>query len=170
MLDDLGLIPALHAYVTDFSKRKGLIIRFTAFAGVEAFDSDKRTVLYRVTQEALANVAKHARASVVRVSILKVASGVRLEVSDDGKAFDVGRLTSVEWGDRLGVTGMRERVEMVGGQFGVESAPGAGTTIWAEVPFARSDSRARRTGSRARFRAPGGGVKRRREASEREST
>jgi len=138
MLDDLGLIPALSAYISDFSKRKGLRIQFTAFGGVEAFDSDKRTVLYRVTQEALANVAKHARASVVKVLIMKAREGVCLEISDNGKAFNVGRLSSAEWGGRLGVTGMRERVEMVGGQFSVESASGAGTTIRAEIPFGKS--------------------------------
>jgi PAS domain S-box-containing protein len=142
MLDDLGLIPALSTYIADFSKRKGLKIQFTAFSGVEAFESDKRTVLYRVTQEALANVAKHARASVVRVLIMKARGGVCLEISDNGKAFDISRLSSAEWGDRLGLTGMRERVEMVGGRFSVESTSGSGTTIRAEIPFGKSGPRA----------------------------
>jgi PAS domain S-box-containing protein len=138
MLDDLGLIPAINTHIADFSKRKGLKIQFTAFKGVEAFEGDKRTVLYRVTQEALANVAKHARASVVKVLIVKVEGGACLEISDNGKAFDIGRLSSAEWGDRLGLMGMRERVEMVGGRFSVESASGAGTTIRAEIPFGKS--------------------------------
>jgi PAS domain S-box-containing protein len=141
MLDDLGLIPALNTYIVDFSKRKGLKIQFTAFSGVEAFEGDKRTVLYRVTQEALANVAKHARASAVKVVIMKAREGVCLEISDNGKAFDIGRLSSAEWGDRLGLTGMRERVEMVGGRFSVQSASGAGTTIRAEIPFDNSGLR-----------------------------
>jgi PAS domain S-box-containing protein len=135
MLDDLGLIPALNTYLTDFSKRKGLKVQFTAFSGVEAFEGDKRTVLYRVTQEALANVAKHARASVVKVLLMKAREGVSLEISDNGKAFDTGRLSSAAWGNRLGLTGMRERVEMVGGRFSVESASGVGTTIRALIPF-----------------------------------
>jgi len=146
MLDDLGLIPALNTYITDFAKRKFLKIQFTAYSGVEAFDSDKRTVLYRVTQEALANVAKHARASVVKVLIMKAREGVCLEVSDNGKAFDTRRLSSAEWGDRLGLTGMRERVEMVGGRFSVESTSGEGTTIRAEVPFGKSGLRANGSG------------------------
>jgi PAS domain S-box-containing protein len=137
MLDDLGLIPALSTYIVDFSKRKGLKIHFTAFSGVEAFAGDKRTVLYRVTQEALANVAKHARASLVKVLIMKAREGVCLEISDNGKAFDIGRLSSAAWSDRLGLTGMRERVEMVGGRFSVESASGTGTTIRAEIPFGK---------------------------------
>jgi signal transduction histidine kinase len=102
---------------------------------VEAFEGDKRTVLYRVTQEALANVAKHARASVVKVLLMKAREGVSLEISDNGKAFDTGRLSSAAWGNRLGLTGMRERVEMVGGRFSVESASGVGTTIRALIPF-----------------------------------
>jgi PAS domain S-box-containing protein len=155
MLDDLGLIPALDTYIADFSKRKGLKIQFTAFNGVEAFEGDKRTVLYRVTQEALANVAKHARASVVKVLIIKVRGGACLEISDNGKAFDIGRLSSAEWGDRLGLTGMRERVEMVGGRFSVESASGSGTTIRAVLPFGKGGLQAK--GSDPRHSSVGGG-------------
>jgi PAS domain S-box-containing protein len=135
MLDDLGLIPALRAYIDDFPKLKGRRIQFAAFVGVEAMDNDKRTMLYRIVQEALVNVAKHAQASVVKVLILKAQGGVCLEITDNGKAFDVSRLVSGQWGQRLGLIGMRERVEMVGGQFSVVSTPGTGTTIRAEVPF-----------------------------------
>jgi signal transduction histidine kinase len=135
-LDDLGLIPAIRSYLEDFPKQKGRRIQFTAFAGVEALNNDKRTVLYRVAQEALTNVAKHAHARVVMVTILKIPGGACLEVTDDGKAFDVGRLSSAEWSNHLGLHGMRERVEMVGGRFSVVSVPGQGTTIRAEVPFA----------------------------------
>jgi PAS domain S-box-containing protein len=137
-LDDLGLIPALRAYIDEFPKMKGRQIHFAAFAGVEEMDNDKRTMLYRVVQEALTNVAKHSRASVVKVVILKARGGVCLEISDNGKAFDVDRLASGQWGQRLGLIGMRERVEMVGGRFSVASSPGTGTTIRAAVPFARN--------------------------------
>jgi PAS domain S-box-containing protein len=157
MLDDLGLIPALNTHIIDFSKRKDLKIRFTAFRGVEAFEGDKRTVLYRVTQEALANVAKHARASAVKVLIAKVQGGVCLEISDNGKAFDVGRLSSPEWSDRLGLTGMRERVEMVGGRFSVESESGSGTTIRAVIPFGKGGLRADEAGRGQSSVAGGGG-------------
>jgi len=140
-LDDLGLIPALRSYLEDFPKRKGQQIHFTASAGVEALDNDKRTVLYRVAQEALTNVDKHAHARVVQVTILTIPGGACLEVTDDGKAFDVGRLSSAEWSNHLGLHGMRERVEMVGGRFSVVSARGQGTTIRAEVPFASRPTR-----------------------------
>jgi len=138
MLDDLGLIPALRSYIDNFPKRKGREIQFAAYTGVEALDNDKRTALYRVAQEALVNVGKHARASAVKVFILKTPDGVCLEISDDGRAFDTGLLASTKWNDRLGMSGMRERMEMVGGRFSVVSAPATGTTIRAEVPFGKS--------------------------------
>ncbi len=137
-LDDLGLIPALHSYVKDFAKRTGLSVHFTSFTRgwTELLDSDKRTVLYRVAQEALTNVAKHAQASLVKVSIRKRRGVIRMEVQDNGKSFEVRGVLSAKRNKGLGLLGMRERVEMVGGRFAVESSPGKGTTIRAEIPFA----------------------------------
>jgi len=134
-LDDLGLIAALRAYISEFPKKEGRQIQFAAFAGVEAMENDKLTVLYRVVQEALTNVDRHAQASVVKVAIFKAPDGVCLEIADNGKAFDVGHLVFGRSGKRLGLIGMRERVEMVGGRFSVASTPGKGTTIRAEIPF-----------------------------------
>jgi PAS domain S-box-containing protein len=138
MLDDLGLVPALEAYIHDFPEVEGRRIEFTAFEGAEDLDIEKRTMLYRVAQEALTNVAKHAHASLVRVSLVKNRGRVRLVISDDGRAFDTRLIASPEWRDHLGLVGMRERVEMVGGRFEIVSEPGAGTTIRAEVPTGRT--------------------------------
>jgi len=135
-LDDLGLIPALAAYLRAFRKRKDFRIEFAAFEGVEAMDSDKRMVLYRVVQEALTNVVKHAKATRVNVSIFKAPGGVCLEISDNGKAFNVRQLAPDQSNQRLGMIGMRERVEMVGGRFHVVSKAGKGTTVQAQIPFA----------------------------------
>lgn len=137
-LDDLGLIPALHSYITDFAKQTGLAFRFTSFTRgrTEQLDSAKRTVLYRVAQEALANVARHAQASLVKVSIQKLQGDIRMEVRDNGKSFQAQGALPARRNRGLGLLGMRERVEMVGGRFTVESSPGKGTTIRAEVPFA----------------------------------
>jgi signal transduction histidine kinase len=134
LLDDLGLIPALHSFMKGLTKRTGLRIRFTAFAGVERLNSAKRTVLYRVAQSALANVAQHAHASRVNVSIRKLPGAVRMELHDNGNGFEVERVLFAKRHKRLGLLGMRERVEMVGGSFAVESAPGKGTTIRALIP------------------------------------
>jgi PAS domain S-box-containing protein len=135
VLDDLGLVPALQSFIKDFTKRTKIRIRFTAFAGVEQLNSAQRTVLYRVAQSALANVHKHAKASDVKVSIHKLQGTIRLEIHDNGKSFEMERVLFAKRHKRLGLLGSRERVEMVGGKFGVESAPGQGTTISAEIPI-----------------------------------
>jgi len=135
VLDDLGLIPALHSHLKDYTKRTGLLIRVTAVAGVEQLNGTKRTVLYRVAQEALINIAKHAHASRVKVSLRRVPGAVCMEINDDGKSFAVERVLSAKRNKRLGLIGMRERVEMVGGSFSVDSAPRQGTTVRAQIPF-----------------------------------
>jgi signal transduction histidine kinase len=135
LLDDLGLIPALHAFMKQFTRRTNIPIGFTAFTALEQMDSDKRTVLYRVAQEALTNVAKHARASRASVSIRRVGEDVLMEVHDDGRSFHVKRVLSAKKFTRLGLLGMRERIEMVGGSFGIDSTPGKGTTIRAQIPM-----------------------------------
>ena len=138
VLDDLGLFPALHAYITDFSKQTGLIIRFTSFtrSRIEPLDNAKRIVLYRVAQEALTNIGKHAKANLVTVSIQKIRRTIHLEIKDDGKSFKMQSLNHAAKKKGLGLIGMRERVEMVSGCFTVESSPGKGTTIRAVIPLA----------------------------------
>ena len=135
VLDDLGLIPALHSFVKIFSRRTRLHIHLKAFAGIEQLDIAKRTVLFRVAQEALTNVARHAHAHRAEVNFKKVHATARMEIKDDGKSFQVERTLNGSGNKRLGLLGMRERVEMVGGTFCVESAPGKGTTVQVEIPF-----------------------------------
>ncbi|MFZ2655502.1 MAG: sensor histidine kinase [Victivallales bacterium] len=137
MLDDLGLIPALLAFMKEFGKRTGLQIRFTAMAAgkIEQLNNIKRTVLYRVAQEALTNVTRHAHASQAKVSIQIQADAICMTVSDNGKSFDVDRVLKAIRFRRLGILGMRERVEMVGGTFLIESAPGKGTTVRVQIPL-----------------------------------
>jgi signal transduction histidine kinase len=135
VLDDLGLIPALHSFVKTFSKQTRIHVRLTVYAAVEQLDNVKRTVIYRVAQEALSNVARHARASRVDVEIQKLPRAVGLTIKDNGKSFEVERVLHAKKNKRLGLLGMRERVEMVGGVLAVQSTPGKGTTIHAEIPL-----------------------------------
>jgi len=137
VLDDLGLIPALHSFMKNFTARTGVRTHLTAFAEVEQLDLTKRTVLFRVAQEALTNVARHAKASRVEVSIQRFDRTARMEINDDGRSFQVERKLDGKGNKRLGLLGMRERVEMVGGAFCVESAPDRGTTVRVEIPLAR---------------------------------
>lgn len=135
VLDDLGLIPALHAYIKGVAAEKKLKIRLTAFAGVEALDNARRTVLYRVVQEAVTNVVRHAQASLVTITLTARPGAIRLEIHDNGKSFKVLQTLSAKTNRRLGLLGMRERVEMIAGTLVIASNPGAGTTVRAEIPF-----------------------------------
>ena len=143
VLDDLGLIPALHSFIKNFSARTRVQIRLTAFAGVEKLDISGRTVLFRVCQEALTNVARHAQASRVEITIHPKANDICMKVKDDGKSFKLEPNPSGKGGNRLGLLGMRERLEMVGGHFAIEAAPGKGTTIIATVPFKPTAAKAK---------------------------
>jgi len=138
VLDDLGLIPALHAFVKAFSQRTRIHVNMKVFAGVEALDSNQRTTLYRVAQEALTNVARHAKATRVDIVIVKLTGGIAMKIKDDGKSFAVEKVMNARGRNRLGLLGMRERMEMVGGQFDIASAPGLGTTITARLPLAKT--------------------------------
>jgi len=141
VLDDLGLIPALHAFCRSLAERKKLKIKLTAFGGVEAMQGDHRTVLFRVAQEALGNVARHARATRAELIITRIAGAIRMEVHDNGQSFRVAKVLGAKNPKRLGLVGMKERVEMVGGTFTIVSKPGTGTTVCAEIPFNPQDSK-----------------------------
>jgi PAS domain S-box-containing protein len=134
VLDDLGLIPALHTFLKDFMKRTGVRARLTAYAAVNQLPLDQSAVLYRVTLEALNNVAIHAQASTAEVEIKKLPHWICLKITDDGKSFDVKRVLRMKGNGRLGLLGMSERLEMLGGKFSIKSTPGHGTTITARIP------------------------------------
>ena len=138
VLDDLGLIPALHSFLKSFTKKTGIHVSLTAFAEVEKLDGTKRTMLYRVALEALTNVARHAQANRVEMSLRKLPNAVGMEIKDNGISFDVEQVLHGKKNKRLGLLGMRERVEMIGGKFTVKSAPGHGTTIQAQIPLGNS--------------------------------
>jgi PAS domain S-box-containing protein len=147
-LDDLGLIPALHTFMKHFVAQTGIRTNLTAFAGVERLDTARRTTLFRVAQEALTNVARHAQASSVEVNIHKLPHGIGMTIKDNGKSFQVADVMKANGGKRLGLLGMRERLEMVGGSIELKSAPGVGTTVWARVPWAKIAQGRRRTNRR----------------------
>lgn len=134
-LDHLGLIPALDALVAEFTDQTEIPAQFTAFPELEKVDATQRIVIYRVVQSALSNVAKHSEAENVVIKIQKVARFIRLTVSDDGKSFDKRHLRFAKKDQRLGLLGMRERIEMVGGSFEIRGHPGKGTVVEAEIPF-----------------------------------
>jgi len=138
VLDDLGLIPALCAFLKTFRTETGIRVSLSAFAAVEQVNGDTRTVLYRVAQEALTNVARHAQATRADVKIQKLRGAIRMSVRDDGKGFELGSLSRGGRKQPLGLLGMTERVEMVGGNFTLHSVPGKGTTVIVRIPLAET--------------------------------
>jgi signal transduction histidine kinase len=106
----------------------------TAYAAVNQLPISQSAVLYRVALEALNNVGIHAQASAVEVEIKKLPDGICLTITDNGKSFDVKRVLRTKGNGRLGLLGMRERLEMVGGKFSIKSTPGHGTTVTARIP------------------------------------
>ena len=130
MLDDFGLLPALNWQAREVSKRTGLNIAVDADAACDDLPEEHRTCIYRAVQEAMNNAARHAQARSVRVIVRREAGKVRFSVQDDGQGFDT-RYTR-----GLGLLGMEERVRRLGGALTVESQPGRGATVSAELPVA----------------------------------
>ena len=135
LLDDLGLVPSLRSYIKNLAGREDLRIRFNADSEVDVIGNEQRTALYRVAQEALTNVVRHAHAKSVHVSLRKLSDRIRLEIHDDGKSFNSKRILTSISHTRLGLQVMRERIEMFGGSFSILSTPAKGTTVTAEIPL-----------------------------------
>ena len=138
LLDDLGLVPAMKSFINGMSERTHLPIKLTTFPELQDLDVNKRTVFFRVAQEALTNIVRHAEAKLVEVVFKRGGKTVLMEIKDNGKSFDVQYVLLAKGTKHLGVLGMRERVEMVGGTFKIESSPGRGTLVSAEIPFSHA--------------------------------
>lgn len=126
MLDDLGLTAAIEWYCADFHDRTGVKCNLSMPAADLDLAPTEATVLYRIFQETLTNVARHANASKVDVRVATGADGVTLRVEDNGRGIDV---PSVQGSRSLGLLGMRERAESIGGTFEIQGEPGKGTTV-----------------------------------------
>jgi PAS domain S-box-containing protein len=130
ILDDLGLIPALDWQSKEFEKRFSVPVHFETSQQMIDVPADIATGLFRLYQESLTNVARHAQAHHVSASLVLKNGQVILTVTDDGKGFD----TRVNGRKTLGLLGMKERVLMMEGKLNINSIPGKGTTVTVEVP------------------------------------
>ncbi len=130
-LDDFGLVAALERLTHSFGEQTGIAIEFVQTVPDGRLPPEVETALYRIVQESLTNVVKHARADSVSIVLTRKADSVSVLVEDDGIGFEPGR----ERPEGLGLLGMRERVSLLGGRVAVESRPGSGTTFVAEVPL-----------------------------------
>ncbi|MBW1786137.1 MAG: PAS domain S-box protein [Deltaproteobacteria bacterium] len=133
LLTDLGLEPALDAYLTTISKHSGLAVDFKMVGFDSRVDPDTETVLYRLSQEATTNVLKHAKAKQFKLWIVRGYPKIIFLAEDDGIGFVYGELDHP--GNALGLLSMRERAAMLGGSFSIRTAPGKGTRIRIEVPI-----------------------------------
>ncbi len=142
-LDDLGLIAVLEQYTVEYAEKFGINTEFHAIGfSQRRLSPETEIAIYRIVQEALTNVAKHAEAKKVSVLLEVRDSSVVAIVEDDGKGFGIKQdsdLTSVK--NQLGLYGMYERAELIGGSITIESQPGMGTTIFVEVPLPENGSR-----------------------------
>lgn len=130
MLDDFGLIPALQWLARDAARRTGLRVNVDAPEIPDELPEEHKTCVYRIVQEALNNVARHAQARNVHITVRGETERVSVSIQDDGTGFDT------RWVRGLGLLGMEERVKHVGGRFMVDSHAGRGTTVSAELPIA----------------------------------
>ncbi len=131
MLDDFGLVPALEWQAREVSKRTGMRVQVSAEESAGELSDELKTCIYRVVQEALHNCARHAHARAVKVVVRQEPFKIILSVEDDGQGFDARRRVR-----GLGLVGMEERVNHLGGAFEIESRPGAGTRVAVELPLA----------------------------------
>ncbi len=134
LLEERGLVPALREMLSRFGSDHGIETEFSGAASVE-IPEDLETLAYRVVQEALSNIGKHAKATRVAVTVEVDAGQLRVEVADDGVGFDSAKSREFLRQGRVGLASMRERVELVNGTFMVHSTPGRGTTVLATLPI-----------------------------------
>jgi signal transduction histidine kinase len=135
MLDDLGLVPTLRWYVKQYAKRLNINTKFETQGLDERLAPELETTLFRVVQEALTNVARHAQASLVRLRLQHQESTVLAFIEDDGQGFDVVKVVNGKAEiNGTGLLGMRERVTLLGGRFNIQSRPGHGTQLFIEIP------------------------------------
>jgi signal transduction histidine kinase len=134
-LEDLGLVPALEMLTQPLSQPEGLIITFALDGEVHRLTAERELAIYRIVQEALHNVAKHAQAKRVQVK-LQYTDALYVSISDDGLGFDLpDRVDALTELGHFGLVGMRERAELIGAELTVQSTPGSGTTIELYLPL-----------------------------------
>jgi signal transduction histidine kinase len=132
VLDDFGLVAALERLTQTFGEQTGMSVHFgQTWPTSDRLPAEIETALYRIVQESLTNIVKHARATSVSVVLTRKDDSVSVVVEDDGVGFEPHRARE----DGIGLVGMRERVALLGGRLAIESRPGAGTTFVAEVPL-----------------------------------
>ena len=132
ILDDLGLVRALEWYFERFTAQTNIRVQFKPSGIDKHLQTQIANSVYRVVQEALTNVARHAQATTVTVKLKAEHSAINLRIEDNGIGFDPAAIDASSSG---GIIGMQERISLLGGTLQVQSKPGAGTRIVVEIPY-----------------------------------
>ncbi len=138
ILDDLGLVAAIEWQGSEFEIRTGIRCRVSASLGARILDQDLNTAFFRIFQEALTNVVRHAEATEVEVTLAEAAGSLTLEVRDNGRGIMPAEISSTK---SIGLLGMRERAVLLGGTLEIQGRPGQGTTIIVRIPSRRPEAR-----------------------------
>jgi two-component system sensor histidine kinase DegS len=131
----MGLVSAVRWFAQQYSERSGVEVRFELVGVKRRLPSRVETVLFRIAQEGLNNIGRHAQAKKAHVELDFAPAGVTLAIEDDGHGFVVGDVLGTHSERRAwGLLGIQERVNLVGGKFNIDSAPGRGTKMTIEIP------------------------------------
>ncbi len=135
VLDDLGLVPAIKRYLSNYKEQYGLQVEFT-YSGQQArLENSVEVALFRIIQEIVSNIHKHACAKNSVIKIEMINNRVNIQVRDDGKGFDLDEVMANKEREGYGLLGMQERVQLLNGEINIVTAPGKGTSISISVPL-----------------------------------
>jgi two-component system sensor histidine kinase DegS len=138
-LDDLGLVPALKRYTEKYAEDNGIFVEITVMGTEYDLDSSLVVAIFRVIQESLTNIRKHAKATDVVIKIEYMPQKVSIVVRDNGCGFDVEKVLNEKNGKAFGLIGMRERIQLINGKFEIKSIPGQGSEVIFSVPTSKFD-------------------------------
>ncbi|MCG0278122.1 MAG: sensor histidine kinase, partial [Thermanaeromonas sp.] len=140
VLDDLGLVPALKRYFSAYAEQYGLEVDFLCFGQQRRLDSAVEIALFRIIQEAVNNIKKHAKVKSAVVKMEMLPDKVTVVIRDEGQGFDLEAVQNRKEGGGFGLLGMKERVQLLKGQLKIITAPGRGTTVSVTIPLQSGES------------------------------
>lgn len=138
ILDEYGLIAALKSHIKDYIKKYNINVKLSSSSSLSSLNEMTKTVLFRVAQEALTNVAKHSKATKTTIKFRKTSKSIFMDIQDNGKFHSKNKKTNTTKLNRLGILGMQERVNLSGGKFKLSIDENSGTRVSVEIPLSKN--------------------------------